>query len=384
MNQLRGQAVIPEASSPLRSVVGYGPETQLSTLDRLTHPFLGPLEAQGQGWRAFIAVDRAHNDLLDHLVTGGLVGVALWLLVVGGVLALGVKRVRTSATGLEAGVRLGCLGAILAHLAEGQFGIATPTTRALFWVWAALLTLPPWETLSGPVRPTRPTQGIRVRWLVPMIGAAGLAALLGWGSTRWLLGSVAYAQGMRRWIAGESSAARREFQRASQLVPWLSLPSETVADLSLRLAAQERDPVRQLTLLREAEATLAQARRYAIPSAAHWTLTGRVAFAQAGVGDRSKLAVALDAFAAAAQLQPDDPQILSEWGLVLLERGDPWRARQLAEQAVALGPKDWLAWALLARSARELGDSARAQQAASEARVLAPPGSSHLLEILLP
>lgn len=382
--QLRGEEVISGFSSPIRSVVGYGLETQLSTLDRLTRPSLGAVEAEGRGWRAFIAVDRAHNDLLDHLVTGGLVGAALWLIVVGGVLALGVERVRTSATGPEAGVRLGCLGAILAHLVEGQFGITTPTTRALFWIWAAVLTLPPWTALSEPVRPTRPPPRIGARWLVSLIAAAALAALLGWGSTRWLVGSVAYAQGMRLWIGGEISAAHREFQRASDLVPWLSLPSETMADLSLRLAAKEGNPTRQVTLLREAEATLARARRYATPTAAHWTLTGQVAFAQARVGDRSKLAVALDAFAAAGQLRPDDPHLLPQWALAWLESGDPLRARQMAKNAVALGPEEWLAWAVLARSAHQLGDAKEARRAATEARRLAPPEARRRLENLLP
>lgn len=375
--QLGGEVVIPGVRPRLRSLLGYGLETQLLTLDRLAPPGLGTMRALLEGW-----VDRAHNDLLDHLVTGGLGGVGLWALVVGGVVTVGVRRIRTSASREEAGLRLGCLGAILAHLAEGQVGIATPMPRALFWIVAAILTLPPWTQPSAPRGPSRP--GVRAGWAGLTVGAACLVALLAWGSTRWLLGSVAYAGGMRRVLAGEISAAHREFQRASALAPWLPLPHETLADISLRLAAREEDPARRLALLREAEATLAESRRYLRASAAPWTLTGQVALAQFRAGEQGKLTMALDAFATAARLRPGEPRVLAQWGLAWLEAGDPRRARELAEQSVALGPREWLGWAVLARAARQLGEHAEANRAAAEARRHTPSDARGLLPQFLP
>lgn len=374
--QLGGEEVLPGVRPRLRGVVGYGLETQLFTLDRLALPLLGRMRAQGE-W-----VDRAHNDLLDHLLTGGLGGVALWALVVGGVLTLGLRRIRGSASREEAGLRLGCLGGILAHLAEGQFGIVTPVPRALFWIAAAILTLPPWRQPSAPRGSSR--VGVRAGWAGLTVAAAVLAALLAWGSTRWLLGSMAFAEGVLRETAGEISPARGSFQRASLLAPWLLWPHEALADLSLRLAAREEEPTRRRTLLREAEATLAEGRRYLRASVAPWTLTGRVALAQARAGERGKLSVALDAFATAARLRPEEPRLLAQWGLAWLEAGDPWRARELAEQSVLLGPREWLGWAVLARAARQLGEHGEAERAAAEARRYAPPDARGLLGQFLP
>ena len=69
-DQLRGREVIPGTSPPVRSVLGYGLETQLLTLGQLALPLLGDARARTQEWHAQYLVDRAHNTLLDHLVTG--------------------------------------------------------------------------------------------------------------------------------------------------------------------------------------------------------------------------------------------------------------------------------------------------------------------------
>ena len=66
----------------------------------------------------------------------------------------------------------------------------------------------------------------------------------------------------------------------------------------------------------------------------------------------------------------------------MLESGDARRARQMAERALALsaGRREWLPWAVLARSARELGDTEEARRAADNARRLAPAEVQRLLD----
>ena len=384
--QLHGEKVIPGLSPRMRSVLGYGPETQLLVLDRLAGPFLGVLRARGEGWRARYVADRAHNVLLEQLVTGGLGGAALWGLLVGSLLVVGIARIRASASPGEATMRLGALGAVLGHVAEGQVGIATAMPLVLFWVVAGLLTSEPW--LAAPIlssaAPPRVTPGKAWRWGMVLTMAALLAVLVAWTSTRWLLASVAYAEGVRRGIAGQTAEAHREFQRSVALAPGLPLPAEAAAYTALRLAGSETDPARRRELLREAAAVLIRARHYATGSVASWTLTAQVALAQARAGDRSKLAESLDAFGAAARLRPDDPQVLAQWSWAWLESGDAARARQTAERALSRDPAEWLAWAVLARSARELGDLAEAERALGTARKLAPPEARRLLDAIVP
>jgi len=384
--QLHGETVIPGLSPRMRSVLGFGPETQLLVLDRMAGPLLGVLTATGEGWRARYVIDRAHNVLLEQLVTGGLGGAALWGLLVGALLVVGIARIRASASPGEATMRLGALGAVLGHVAEGQVGIATAMPLVLFWVVAGLLTSEPW--IAAPVlssaAPPRVAPGKEWRWGMVLAMAALLVILVAWTSTRWLLASVAYAEGVRRGIAGQRAEAHREFQRSVALAPWLPLPAEAAAYTALRLAGSETDPARRRELLREAAAVLIRARHHATGSVASWTLTAQVALAQARAGDRSKLSESLDAFGAASRLRLDDPQVLAQWSWAWLESGDAARARQTAERALSREPREWLAWAVLARSARELGDLAEAERALQSARKLAPPEARRLLDSIAP
>jgi hypothetical protein len=378
--QLGGETMIPGLPPPVRSLVGYGLETQLLTLDRLALPSLGVLRVLGEGWTGQYLADRAHNIVLDHLLTGGLIGVGLWALLTGALLASGVARARAATAPGEMAVRVGAIGALVAHLVEGQVGIVTPVPLALFWVAGALCTMPAWSQ-----REDQPVAGARPAWwIVALVAIALVVAPVTWLETRWLLASIAYAEGTRSSVAGRTAEAYQRFQRARALVPWLPVPAEATALTGLRLAAAEADPGRRLALLREAYAALADVPRPAGMGGGYWILRAQVAFARVRAGERSELEASLDAFEHAARLRPGDGQLLSQWAWALLEARDPARARTVAEKATAWSQRSdlWLAWAMLARAARDLGDEAAAERAAGQARSLAPPEARRVLESL--
>ena len=381
--QLHGEHVFPGVSPRLRSLIGYGPETQLIVLDPLTTPFLGTLTATGEGWHARYVFDRAHNIVLDRVITEGLVGAGLWMLLIGGVIVVGLARLRASAAIGEMTIRVGALGAVLGHVADGQVGMATPMPLALFWLAAALATSGPWTAASTPRGLPRRAKSSRRWWIVALVVAVLLTSLVAWGSTRWLLASIAYANGVRHGMAGQLSDAYREFRRSAGLTPWLPLPAESAAYTALRLAPRESDPSRRVALLHEAEALLGQARSHAIGGAGSWALTAQIALAEARTGEPSQLAVSRDAFATALRLLPGNPRLLAQSAWVWLESGDALTARQTAEQALAGEPLEWLAWAVLARASKVLGDVPRAEHATGRARDLVPPEARPLLDTLL-
>src|SRR5262249_2393459 len=92
--QLAGHDVVPDTSPLVRSIIGYGPDTQLITFDRLVLPSFGANPASGQGWQAQYLVDRAHNVILDHVATAGLIGGGLWLAIAVSIVVIAVSRVR--------------------------------------------------------------------------------------------------------------------------------------------------------------------------------------------------------------------------------------------------------------------------------------------------
>jgi len=383
--QLRGEEVIPGLGPRARSFIGYGPDTQLLVLDPMVAPFLGPLRARVEGARAQYVIDRAHNVLLEHLVTQGLVGAGLWVALVGAILVVGMHRIRGCSGAGEAAIRTGALGAVLAHVADGQVGIATPMALAVFWLAAAILTGASWA--AAPVLSSAASQRTmppRKRWVAAMAVAAVAAVVVGWASTRWLLASVAYADGTRQAMAGRMADAYRDLRRSVALAPGLPLPAEAAAYAALRLSGRETDPSRRLGFLHEAEATLAQVRRHSMSGSGAWALSGQIALAAARAGERDQLAVSRDAFDAALRLRPGDANLLAQSGWTWLEAGDAARARESARRALARDPREWLGWALLARSSRVLGDMPEAELAAAKARALAPDTAQRLLETVLP
>jgi len=334
--------------------------------------------------RARYVIDRAHNALLDQLATQGLVGAALWLALVGAALTVGVSRMRTSVARGETAIRVGALGAVLAHLADGQVGIATPMSLALFWLAVALLTGPPWiDAAAAPERGPAPPRADRWWRALALIPAVCLAVFVTWAATRWLLASVSFADGTRNAIAGRMGPALLDFHRSADLAPWLSLPAESAAYAALRLAAGESGPARRLDFLHEADTALTRARSHAMSGATSWALAGQVAFAEARAGERDRLPFSIDAFASALRLRPGDPKLLAQQAWAWLESGDAQGARAVARDAVGRDPGEWLGWAVLARSARVLGDQPDAEVAAGKARGLVPPEGRQFLDALL-
>jgi hypothetical protein len=373
---LRGEQVLPTRAPHARALVGYGLETQLRTLDRLALPSVGALTARGEGFRARYLVDRAHSVPLDHLLTGGLLGLGLWLAATGGALAVGVRALRGS-EGPERAMRAGALGAVAGQLTEGLVGIATPVPLALGWLAAGLLVAPPWRATTPAGSPPR-------RWRLGLAAALGLlvlAAVL--VSTRWLLASVAYAEGTRLALARQLAEAVPRFDRARALMPWVSLSGEALAYAQFRLAVAEGDPARRRAGLERAEKTAAETRAAAGAGGAGWTLAGQIAFAQARGGDRAKLDQGIEALALAVQWRPADSHLQAQWGWALLEQGQIAQGRRAAHAALAVNRKEWLALATLARAARLEGDTAEAERLRARAEAAAPPEASATLKALL-
>ncbi len=134
--------------NPWRLLVGHGPETMYFAYGPYYPPDLAHYEARNA------SPDRAHNDLLDYLVTMGVLGLGSYLLVVAA-FYWQAARVLFNAKGLPAQLLvIALISGVTAHLVETLTGIAIAATRTYFWLFLGIVAALAVPAPAGPA-PTR-------------------------------------------------------------------------------------------------------------------------------------------------------------------------------------------------------------------------------------
>lgn len=137
--------------NPVRTLVGWGPESMYVAYNPFYPPDLAHLEARNA------TPDRSHNDFLDFLATMGVFGLASYLSVVGVFFYVGLKRLwHTTDLYLQL-LLVALMGGVAAHLVESLTGIAIAATRTHFWVYVAVVAAIAALHRSGASSPTLET-----------------------------------------------------------------------------------------------------------------------------------------------------------------------------------------------------------------------------------
>lgn len=126
-----------------RTIVGYGPETMYVAYNRFYPPQLAHYESRTA------TPDRSHNDLIDFLVTNGVIGLFAYLLILTTFFGLAFRFVRQAQPGYHRLVAIAVIGAVVAHLVEALLGIPISSTRTHFWMIMGLAAALP--VLLAPV-----------------------------------------------------------------------------------------------------------------------------------------------------------------------------------------------------------------------------------------
>ncbi|MCS7001615.1 MAG: O-antigen ligase family protein, partial [Dehalococcoidia bacterium] len=224
----RGAAGLITAD-PWRTIVGYGPESMYVAYNRFYPPALANIESRTA------TPDRSHNDLLDFLVTNGVIGLFAYLFAVVSIYAVAFQLVRVAQPGYQRFMVLAVIGAVTAHLVESLLGIPIVATRTHFWMIMGMGAALP--ALMGVTTP-RPVEAAAVAPTGPSAPASpkGQAA-----RTR--------QQERERRRAAQALASRRTTSRNSllpRLLPfgWVAATAVIVALLLFRqdfVAALGRD-----------------------------------------------------------------------------------------------------------------------------------------------
>jgi len=127
-----GGAIGLITSDPLRLFIGWGPESMFVAFNRFYPPSLANVEARGA------SPDRSHQALLDEVVTKGLLGLAMYLWVIGSLMMYCLHQLRTATSWRHQLLVIAILSAVTAHLVEGLTGIPIVATLMMFWMLLGL------------------------------------------------------------------------------------------------------------------------------------------------------------------------------------------------------------------------------------------------------
>lgn len=159
-------------SNPLRTVIGWGPESMFAAYTPFYPPSLANIESRSA------TPDRSHQAFLDELVNKGILGLVSYLTLIFLALRIALRRLRQPAQHDEQLLIIAIISAIAAHLVEGLTGIPIVTSLMIQWIAIALLIIidnPQPHTTEQPIidtAPTKPSKSGRSKAPTPNIPTA--------------------------------------------------------------------------------------------------------------------------------------------------------------------------------------------------------------------
>ncbi len=122
-------------SNPIRTIIGYGPETMFTAYNPFYPPELARYEARGA------SPDRSHQAELDELVTKGALGLLSYFFLFLSAGWLSWRLIKGSTNFVSQALFIACISVILSHLFEGLTGIPIVSTLTMLWVTLGLLVV---------------------------------------------------------------------------------------------------------------------------------------------------------------------------------------------------------------------------------------------------
>lgn len=130
-----GGAVALITFDPLRTIIGWGPESMFVAYNQVYPPSLANIEARGA------SPDRSHEAYLDELVTKGLLGLISYLFVVISFFVLAWRLTRRVEDWRMQVLFIACIAVVAAHSVEGLTGIPIVSTLMMLWLTLAVVVV---------------------------------------------------------------------------------------------------------------------------------------------------------------------------------------------------------------------------------------------------
>ncbi len=115
-------------ANPIRTLVGWGPESMFVAFNPFYPPTLATIESRGA------SPDRSHQAILDELGTKGILGLVSYLFLLTSFFLLAWRLLRQSRTWHWQVFFIGCFSIVVSHFVEGLTGIPIVSSLMMLWV----------------------------------------------------------------------------------------------------------------------------------------------------------------------------------------------------------------------------------------------------------
>lgn len=130
-----GGAIALITSNPVRTIIGWGPESMFVAYNPFYPPALANIESRGA------SPDRSHQAILDELVNKGVLGLLSYLFLLFSFVVLVWNMLWRSDEWRWQVFFIACLSIIVCNFVEGLTGIPIVSTLMMFWVTLAMTVL---------------------------------------------------------------------------------------------------------------------------------------------------------------------------------------------------------------------------------------------------
>jgi hypothetical protein len=351
-----------------RPLLGYGPETLALVFPRVFPPEL--VFYQG---REFF-VDRAHNWVLDWMVSTGFVGLLMYVLVLTVWAVLARQALRSAKHTWQRPLLAGAIAAVGANLTNNLLSFdVTPTATATWMLMGVVAARARARGSRGEGSDTALLPRATLWRKAAALLLASLVALsLFVVNGRLLLADVDAKRAVDLARAGRPEAAMTVARRAVRRWPTEPAYHESLSRLYWDQARRAPDP---LPWLERTERALLTARDLRPQDFRRWLSVADFYVAAATDFGADTVPRADAALAQAARLAPNHAVVYAAWGDMILEAGLPERALPLLQRAVALDATDAPAYVALGDTELALGRREEALAAYRESVRLEPEWS---------
>ncbi len=344
-------ALLDDSINPLRSLIGYGPETF-----NITFQSAFPEELKSSYTHYSELVDRPHNHYLYLATTGGILGLAAFIAILAAFFFLSWKQLKKA--GLEADklLLIAFVAAMLQYMADSLFNPSTISAELIFWLLLALTMVmgkfllndkPPLDKAvkaPGKIREIIPTSP-----LARNIVSTACAVLLiagGAGITYKPFKADIRLQEALNMQAEMDPNTVYAYSRVIGIQPEQAAYWGYLAGYRYIIAINSSSKDARTTILEASIEDYEKARQLEPYIAYRYYVLADVYAYMAQDGDGDKWQPAFSLYQQALQLFPGNAVIMNKWALALIMKGDYEGGRLKLEQAASLDP-DWVETAFL-------------------------------------